>query len=193
MKKSLLLVTAIAIAVSGCKTTETSSKTDTKETTTVVGQENVLMTDSQMTDEVIMDGIDDGSVMGEDLPEIEEVVETLMVTPPATVALYFDFNSYALTEDSQLALIEHVDFLANNEGYKLILQGHADERGTREYNLALGLDRADGVKNYLMSQNVLPSQLESTSFGEEKLANNNATNSMQHGQNRRVELLYIAL
>ena len=86
-------------------------------------------------------------------------------------------------------LTAHVRFLRANPGASVVLQGHTDERGTREYNLALGERRAGAVERYLNVQGVSPSQVEVVSYGEERPAAR-GQNEQAYAQNRRVVFAY---
>jgi peptidoglycan-associated lipoprotein len=79
--------------------------------------------------------------------------------------------------------------LADNPGLRVRLEGHADERGTREYNLALGERRANAVRAYLLAQGASRSQIEVVSYGEEKPADGGHDEGAWR-QNRRVEVVY---
>ena len=105
----------------------------------------------------------------------------------ATV-VYFDFDQYALTAESRAVLLAHADKL-KGASVAVRLEGHADERGSREYNMALGEKRANAVRDFLVTQGVNGSSLEVVSFGEEQPA---ATGSDEASwaQNRRVEIKY---
>ncbi|BCL76924.1 peptidoglycan-associated lipoprotein [Jeongeupia sp. HS-3] len=82
--------------------------------------------------------------------------------------VYFDFDSFVVKPDFQPLLSAHAKYLLANKDAKLIIQGNTDDRGTAEYNLALGQKRAEATKKVLLSLGVPESQLESVSFGEEK-------------------------
>ena len=82
--------------------------------------------------------------------------------------VYFDFDSATLADDSKAALAENAGIMAANPDIKIELQGHADERGTTDYNLALGQRRADAVRRYLSAQGVAGSRVTVVSYGEEK-------------------------
>lgn len=83
---------------------------------------------------------------------------------------YFDFDKSDIKQDALLALTAHATFLAANSSIKVVLEGHADERGTKEYNMALGERRAKSVERFLVVNGVAPSQIETISYGEEKPA-----------------------
>ena len=83
----------------------------------------------------------------------------------------------------------HGEYLKNNPATRANLEGHTDERGSREYNIALGQRRSDAVMNLLIAQGVQPSQLSSVSFGEEKPAVYGSGEDAW-SKNRRVEIRY---
>lgn len=102
---------------------------------------------------------------------------------------YFDFDKSELRSDTKAALDKWADYLRNRSGI-VRLEGHTDERGTREYNLALGERRAKAVANYLVIQGVPRSQIETISYGEEKPAVM-GHNEAAWAKNRRVVLDYV--
>ncbi|MFG1489877.1 peptidoglycan-associated lipoprotein Pal, partial [Oceanospirillum sp. HFRX-1_2] len=108
---------------------------------------------------------------------------------PEVETIYFDFDTSVIREDSREILDLHVAYLRLNPSQNVVLEGHADERGTREYNNALGERRGNAVKDYFMVQGVNADQIEVISYGEEKpavIGHNNAAWS----KNRRVEIKY---
>lgn len=98
---------------------------------------------------------------------------------------YFEFDSYVLTEQTQSALMAHAEYL-KVAPRSLRLEGHADERGSREYNMALGEKRAQAVKDFLSAQGV-SAAVEVVSFGEEQPAEKGHAET-SWSKNRRVEL-----
>ncbi len=82
--------------------------------------------------------------------------------------IYFDFNTATLREDSREALEENAKFLTSNANVKVQIEGHCDERGGVQYNIALGEKRASVTKQYLMSRGVSSSQLSTISIGKER-------------------------
>lgn len=105
----------------------------------------------------------------------------------ATRVFYFEFDKSDLSAESRAALVHHANNLKANTNLRVRLEGHADERGTREYNLALGERRAQAVERYLQVQGVSASQLETVSYGEERAADNGTTEAA-YSRNRRVEM-----
>lgn len=101
----------------------------------------------------------------------------------------FDFDRYEIKEEFYRVIKMNADYLSMNTNASVTLSGHADERGTREYNLALGERRADAVKNALIAAGVSPGRINTISFGEEKpIALGQSEQSWS--QNRRVEFSY---
>ncbi|TLU61200.1 peptidoglycan-associated lipoprotein Pal [Thalassotalea litorea] len=103
--------------------------------------------------------------------------------------IYFDFDTSKLSASVTATLDAHAAFLANNTNAKVVIEGHADERGTPEYNIALGERRAQAVQKYLENAGVSSSQIETVSYGEEKPAVNSRTESA-FAENRRAVLVY---
>ncbi|GAB1394378.1 peptidoglycan-associated lipoprotein Pal [Rhodocyclaceae bacterium] len=110
-------------------------------------------------------------------------------SPLSKRSVYFDYDSYVVKDEYKALLDHHAKFLAKNTQFKMLIQGNADERGSREYNLALGQKRAEAVKKALQLLGVAETQLESVSLGEEKPACMEQTESCWT-QNRRGDMLY---
>ncbi|QKT04313.1 peptidoglycan-associated lipoprotein Pal [Ectothiorhodospiraceae bacterium 2226] len=103
--------------------------------------------------------------------------------------IYFAFDSSELSEEQRAVLNAHARFLGDHPEVQVVLEGHTDERGSREYNLALGERRAKSVLQYLNLQGVNGAQLDAISFGEERPAVQGSDESAWQ-YNRRVEILY---
>ncbi len=110
-------------------------------------------------------------------------------SPLSKRSVYFDFDSYVIKDEFQTLLTTHAKFLAANSSMKMLIQGNADERGSREYNLALAQKRADAVKKALALLGIAEGQMESVSLGEEKPACTESTEECW-AQNRRGDMLY---
>lgn len=82
--------------------------------------------------------------------------------------VFFGYDQYTLTAEARDSLSRQANWLLNYQSANAIIEGHADERGTREYNLALGARRAEAVKSFLVSQGVAPSRLTTVSYGKER-------------------------
>ncbi|MXZ26982.1 MAG: peptidoglycan-associated lipoprotein Pal [Gammaproteobacteria bacterium] len=109
--------------------------------------------------------------------------------PQGTLVIYFDYDRSSIREEYSQILQAHGAWLAANQGQTVRLEGHADERGTPEYNLALGSRRANAVTQALTALGAAGAQLNAVSFGEERPAAEGA-DEMAWSQNRRVELVY---
>ena len=105
----------------------------------------------------------------------------------ATTVFYFEFDRSDLSAEAREALVYHANRLMENSSLRYRLEGHADERGTREYNLALGERRAQAIERYLQVQGVSSNQLEIISFGEEQPVDP-GTSEAAYARNRRVEI-----
>lgn len=102
---------------------------------------------------------------------------------------YFDFDQAIVRRAGHEELNKHAMALRADRSFRVRLEGHADERGTREYNLALGERRANAVRAYLVAQGASRAQIEVISYGEEKPVNT-GNNESSWAQNRRVEIVY---
>lgn len=105
----------------------------------------------------------------------------------ATRIFYFEFDKSDLSAEARAALVHHANQLKANPSMRYRLEGHADERGTREYNLALGERRAQAIERYLQVQGVSATQMETISYGEERPAETGTTEAA-YSKNRRVEI-----
>lgn len=101
--------------------------------------------------------------------------------------VYFDFDSFVVREDGKPVVDAHARVLQANRTRRMVVEGHTDERGGREYNLALGQKRAQAVVNALTLLGANPAQLEAVSFGKERPADQGATEEAW-AKNRRAEI-----
>jgi peptidoglycan-associated lipoprotein len=110
---------------------------------------------------------------------------------PANTAkvIYFDFDSFVVKPEFQGAIESHAKYLTANKARKMAIEGHTDERGGREYNLALGQKRAEAVRRALGLLGVMDAQVEAVSFGKEKLAVPGSDEASM-AKNRRAEINY---
>ena len=104
-------------------------------------------------------------------------------------SIYFDYDKFDIKAEYKDLVASHAKFLANNRQFKMLIQGNTDERGSREYNLALGQKRADAVKKQLVLLGAREEQIESVSLGEEK-PKNASQNEAAWAENRRGDMLY---
>ena len=104
-------------------------------------------------------------------------------------SVFFDFDSYVIQPEAKPLIEAHARFLVQNPQMKMLIQGNTDERGSREYNLALGQKRADVVKQALLLLGAREAQIESVSLGEEKPRCDAPTEAC-FAENRRGDMLY---
>ena len=104
-------------------------------------------------------------------------------------SIYFDYDKYDVRAEYKDLVTAHAKFLANNRQFKMLVQGNTDERGSREYNLALGQKRADSIKKMLTLLGAREDQVESVSLGEEK-PKSEGQNDAAWAENRRGDMLY---
>ena len=104
-------------------------------------------------------------------------------------SVYFDFDSTSVKDEFKPLVSAHAKYLNDNRGRRVVIQGNTDERGSREYNLALGQRRSDSVKKMMLLLGVGDKQIETVSFGEEKPR---ATGSDEgsYAENRRSDIVY---
>lgn len=110
-------------------------------------------------------------------------------SPLAQRKIYFDYDSYTIRDEFRSLLEQHAQYLKDNKQVKIVLQGNSDERGSPEYNIALGQRRAEAVMQVLSLLGVTDHQMEAVSFGAEKPAVD-AHDEAAWSQNRRTEIAY---
>ena len=120
---------------------------------------------------------------------MEEVQQQKFETLRQTQTVYFDYDKSKVDAKYLELLQAHADYLIKNPSQSIKIEGHCDERGTPEYNIALGERRAKAVAQYLQSLGVLGSQIKTVSYGEEKPIDLSRTNA-GFAKNRRAELVY---
>lgn len=104
-------------------------------------------------------------------------------------SVYFDYDSYAVKDEFKPVVDAHAKYLEANKSRKIIIQGNTDERGGREYNLALGQKRAEAVRKSLALLGVSESQMEAVSLGKEK-PKATGSDEAAYAENRRADIVY---
>ncbi len=104
--------------------------------------------------------------------------------------VYFEFDRAELRSDDAAVVAAHARYLSSNPGTRVRLEGHTDERGTREYNIGLGERRAQTVRRAMLLQGAAEAQVVTVSYGEERPAAA-GSDEVAWGQNRRVEIVYL--
>jgi peptidoglycan-associated lipoprotein len=173
MKQSLLLAVALAAALAGCAS-------------------GVKLDDVPVEDRA--GGAGTATAPGGAQSQVRPVqADTAAATQagPQNVArvIYFDYDSYTIKPEFQNAIAAHASFLKQNGARHVVIEGHTDERGGREYNLALGQKRSEAVRRALELLGVRDAQVEAVSFGKEKPAAPGSDES-SWAQNRRAEIAY---
>ena len=173
MRSSLLmLLIAATLTLTACRRGDTVP--DETTATDANGADGGFSTDRQ--------GGDGGSITESPLEaEQRRLMQQLVV--------YFDYDEAEILPEFNALLQAHGQFLARNPNSQLRLEGHADERGSREYNIGLGERRAQAVRRVLTLQGAAQSQLTTVSYGEERPAQSGSDDEAWR-LNRRVELVY---
>ena len=109
--------------------------------------------------------------------------------PLSKRSVYFDYDSFVVRDEFRALIDAHAKYLNTNKTRKIIIQGNTDERGGREYNLALGQKRSEAVRKAFATLGVSDAQLEAVSFGEEKPKATGSDEASQ-AENRRADIVY---
>jgi peptidoglycan-associated lipoprotein len=172
IQKTLLLI-AVSVLISACAGKKT--------------QESVEMDDTGgMTDDTIVSGTLDSDIMGIELAGPQGVDAN---DPLGKRVIYFDYNSASLTFEGESIAQAHGQYLADHPNVFITLEGHADERGTSEYNLALAEDRAMIVSQIMGVYGVVLDRIQLVSYGEERPVAL-SSDEVAYSLNRRVEIVY---
>lgn len=165
-----LIISLLALALAGCASQDIPDP-DPVDTT---------MTDNS----VDTDGMDDGDMGDGDFVDDDYYADGELV-----MTIYFEFDESEIRADDQAVLEQHANKLANDASARVRLEGHADERGSREYNIGLGERRSQAVRRLLLIQGASAVQIATVSFGEERPAAF-GSDEESWALNRRVEIKY---
>ncbi|QYJ84890.1 peptidoglycan-associated lipoprotein Pal [Shewanella mesophila] len=171
-----MLVALPIMAISACSST---SESETDATSSMGGSESSEMTSGS--------GVETGGVAPILTPEEQQRIKYQELRKEHII--YFDFDRSSVSSEFSEVLNAHGDYLVEHPNVRVMIEGHADERGTPEYNIALGERRAKAVAKYLQSMGVLPSQMSIVSYGEEKPLDFSRTDD-GFAKNRRAVLVY---
>lgn len=184
---SLLALPLMALFINACQTTGEVLSSDTavvedSDTPTNASASNANTDPDHKTDDMVLKSIADEVMAAQKLLNEPD-------SPLSNRIIYFDWDSATIDDKSLILLEAHGSFIADNSRVSVRLEGHTDERGSREYNIALGDRRAQSVRRVLLFQGAVVDQIETISYGEEQpvLSGHNET---AWGKNRRVELIY---
>lgn len=132
---------------------------------------------------------DEGGAWGTGYTKEELAALNILKNPIEYTTVYFEYDSSTIDKRSEIIITAHARNLADKSGKNVVLEGHADERGTREYNLALGERRSTAVQGLMQTAGSGSNPLSAVSYGEERpVALTNDEAAWQ--ANRRVEILY---
>ena len=173
MIKRIFLALTVAVAIAGCSS---------------VPLNDVPVVDKSAT--TVPGGGAGGGTQSSVAPVVTDSA-TGTTQGPANVAriVYFDYDSYVIKPEFQSLIEAHARFLKANNGRRVNIEGHTDERGGREYNLALGQRRSEAVRRALGLLGVPDNRIEAVSFGKEKPAAQGSDES-SWSRNRRAEIAY---
>ena len=110
-------------------------------------------------------------------------------SPLSQRSVYFDFDSFVVRDEFRPLVEAHANYLLSHSERRVVIQGNTDERGSREYNLALGQKRAEAVRRGMAVLGVPDSRMEAVSFGEER-PRATGNDEAAHAENRRADLVY---
>lgn len=180
-KQGLAFLFAVLL-LSGCESLSTTED-DAMVTAEPVAEDTAAADTSGAPDEPQIDAAELAAQQAEEAAMKEQAALREVRT------FYFDFDQAVVKAESRAALSAHAAFLAANPATKVVLEGHTDERGTKEYNIALGESRAKSIASFLRVNGVSDGQFEVISFGEERPAELGQSESAW-AQNRRVYIEY---
>ncbi|WP_199608905.1 peptidoglycan-associated lipoprotein Pal [Flocculibacter collagenilyticus] len=174
-----LLVALPVLAITACGSTSSTSAGEGASTSTS-SQQTSTVENEQNTTEVAV--IERTATPEEEMRKKFEQLRREHI-------VYFDFDKATVSGEFAELLQAHADFLVKNDSVKVLIEGHADERGTPEYNIALGERRAKAVSQYLQNLGVMNSQISIVSYGEEKPLDKSRSEAA-FAKNRRAVLVY---
>jgi len=163
MPTRFLMIFAVLVMVSACSTTDDEVS---------VVDENITITERENITDGPLAGIYDDPINSQSLGGLSgsgSTVQDFIVNVGDRVL--FGYDSYSLSGEARQTLENQAQWLKQNSSRSFTIEGHADERGTREYNLALGERRANSVKNYLVALGVDPRRITVISYGKERPTN----------------------
>lgn len=183
MKNKLFLVLAVCLAVSGCDTAGTRSESDNA---SVENRSSTAGSGQDSGSSARTYGVDSGSTSG--MNALEDPAHPLYGLLSERV-IYFEYDRSDIQSRYQEIIEAHASYLADNPDVTVTLEGHADERGSREYNLALGERRSISVERRMTLLGARADQIRVVSYGEERPVAQ-GHDEASWSQNRRVEIIY---
>jgi len=185
---AVLLSTSLLFACSGNPLKSSSDDTQSGDVTVEDRNATTSGVEGSNIDGEELGGAEAQVVVGEDNFVGNELDDPQ--SPLSNRTVYFEYDSSSVRQEDQETLAAHAEYLGKNPNATIRLEGHTDNRGSREYNLALGERRALSIRQLLMLQGASINQFQVTSFGEERPAAEGDDDSVWQ-LNRRVELKYV--
>jgi peptidoglycan-associated lipoprotein len=182
-----LVFCTIAVALSGCATT-TAPKPDTAALEAEARRKAEEEAKRRAEEEARRRAEEEARRAEEARKKAEEEARLAALRERTFAPVYFDYDKYDIRQDQQASLSSHADRLKAKADFKVTLEGHCDERGTIEYNLALGQKRAESAKTFLTRAGIAADRLTTVSFGKERPADSGSSEAAW-ARNRRVELV----
>ena len=183
MRKWIIAALMFA-AIAGCSSTEEKPADDAAAATTPPATTGGAATGGATTSGVTGSGVTGAQAGG---------IPSSALKDPRNILsrrnIYFDYDQFTVKEEFRPLVEAHAKYLQANRGARVILQGHTDERGAREYNIALGQKRADAVKNMMLLYGATEVQIETVSFGKEK-PRREGHDEASWAENRRVDIVH---
>ncbi|MDE2618387.1 MAG: peptidoglycan-associated lipoprotein Pal [Burkholderiales bacterium] len=170
--KKLALLGALTLVMAGCS----SVNLDNPPVEDRSSGANATAGDSVVAKTSVAAPVDDGKASQAAIANVSRLV-------------YFDYDSYVIKPEFQALIEAHAGYIKAERSRKVVIEGHTDERGGREYNLALGQRRAEAVRRALVLLGVADSQIEAVSFGKEKPVEQGSSEAAW-AKNRRAEIRY---
>ena len=180
----ILWVALVAMSLSACSTTKDTQATVEDHTGGKSAATSTTAGDAQ-TSAIGGTGVAGSSTGGDYSGDPRKNPASLL----SKRSVFFDFDRFEVKDEYRQMLEAHAGYLASKRDARVTLQGNADDRGSREYNLALGQKRAEAVRKALAVLGVSDSQMEAVSFGEEK-PRNEANTEEAYAENRRTDVVY---
>jgi peptidoglycan-associated lipoprotein len=185
--RNWIMAAFVLVALAGCaSTSDDTAATDDKAatTTTTPGAGSGATTSGATTSGAPTGAISGTSAGGIPASALKDPNNIL-----SKRSIYFDYDQFVVKDEYRAIVEAHAKYLQANRSARAILQGHTDERGTREYNIALGQKRADAVKNLMLLLGATEIQIETVSFGKEK-PRREGHDEASWAENRRVDIVH---
>lgn len=191
MIRQLLLIALVAAVAAGCASQQTSEEAAPSGTQTSASTQPAPGAQASSTEQpgTMQSGSQPMASTGSSGAATSSQGSGAMMSPSADRSIYYDFDKAIVKDEFRSVIESHGGYLSAHPGAKVTIEGNCDERGSREYNLALGQRRADSVKAKLKLLGASDAQIETISWGKEK-PKAQGHNESAWAQNRRSDIVY---